>query len=711
MTVIGIDFGNKNICISKINKGKVEMISNLAGRKNILNMISFNNIRVYDSDAMNVITQNINSNLIDIHNLIQLETDLNSLQPLCNYENPYYQIEFMDEIYKIRKEHIILMVFNYIKKIAGEFSECVISIPSFMENYEKNIFINASKIANINILGFVNDPLAAAINYQFFNYKNDQVEKQAENEETNSENIQETQSENRENENIEETTKVTEFEKGKNYIFLNIGENHTSVSTINMQKNTLNIINQTDSKDISGKKIDFLLMEYFCNQFYQQHEIDIKKDNKTITKLKKECEKIKKILSINKHYKSNLEYFYKETDFLFSISREEFEHLIFGLSESLKILVDDCISNSKLEKENITSIELIGGGCRIPLLINSIKKINIPTKTSLNLDEAVSKGCCLLGAMISKYIQTANDIEIKYPDKELHYQIGNQGNIKSENNHQINFNTDKTEFILSIVLGKLNQEIHFNDMDKYHNLKNISVTIKEDKDLQIIQIQKVEIQMEKESHNITDNIIQSDFQKIASEIKNVEYNLSELEMIIEKKYQLQNNIEETYYFLEEKKYKYSSLIGEQNLEIINQMDQTIDELYDIDNVNTYEEIYNQLTNIKENLDYRIYEYENIDKYSEKLRKNIELCLKDIKKRKYLSTMGGYLNDILMWADQKIENKEENMNNNTFTTNIIDQKINEMKQKRKDLHIKHKNLLKEIKSKKDKKGEEVVEKEK
>ena len=376
-----------------------------------------------------------------------------------------------------------------------------------------------------------------------------------------------------------------------------------------------------------------------------------------------------------------------------------------------RILVDDCISNSKLEKENITTIELVGGGCRIPLLINSIKQLNIPTKTSLNLDEAVSKGCCLLGAMLSKYVQTANDIEIKYPKKELYYQIDNQENIKSENNHQLNFNTDKTEFILSIVLGKLKHEIHFKDMGKYNNIKNISVMIKEEKDLQLIQIHKIEIQTETESVIITDTIIQSDFQKIASEIKDVEYSITELETIIEKKYQLQNSIEETYFYLEEKKDKYSSLFSEQNLEIINQMDKKIDELYDIDNVNTYEEIYNQLTNIKENLEYRIYEHENIDKYSENLRKNIELCLKDIKKRKYLSSMGGYLNDILMWADQKIENKQENMNNNTFTTKIIDQKINEMKQKRKDLHIKHKNLLKEIKSKKDKEGEEVVEKEK
>jgi len=684
MTVIGIDFGNQNICISKINNGNVEIISNESGKKNIINMISFNSTRMYGTDALNVITKNMNSNLLDIHTLIQNSVETNVLQPLCKFEDSYYQIEFMNQIYKIRKEHIIVMIFNYIKKIAGNFSECVISIPSFMGNYEKEIFINASKIVKVNILSFVNNSISAAVNYNFYNFLNDKKDSEK---------------------------SVEEDKKGEKYIFLNIGENHTSVSIIKMEKNNLEIINQQDSKEISGKEIDFLLMEHFANKFYQKYKIDIKQNYKSITKLKKECEKIKKVLSINKHYKTNLEYFYKETDFEFSISREEFEKLILKKSILLKNMIQNCINISKIKKEDINSIELIGGGCRIPILIKNIKELNIPVKTSLNLDESVSKGCCLLGAMVSNYIQTSNNIDINYSKEELYYQFDDLEIIKSKKDNQINFNTRKKDFKLTVFIGRFNKIINFTNMEIYKDIKNISISVSIDLQLQMIKINKIELETDKENINITEQILNYEFEKISSEVKNIEYNITELELIIEKKYLLQNSIEETFFYLEEKKGKYSFLISEQNLNIINQMDDTIDNLYNIDNVNTYEEIFNQITNIKENLDYRIYEYENIDKYSEKLRKNIDLCLKDIKKRNYLAPMAKDLKNILTWVEKKLENKQENMKNSSFTTKIISKKINEITQKRKDLHIAHKKLLKEIKSKKEVGEEEEVGKEK
>lgn len=686
MTVIGIDFGNKNICISKINNGKIEIISNLAGKKNILNIITFNSTRLYDNDALNVISQNNNANLTNIHNLLSSNLDYNKYQTVCKYEEPYYQIEFMKEIYKIRKEHIMVMLFNYITKISGEFNECVISIPSFMNNYEKKIIMNAAEIVNINILGFINNSISAAVNYNFFNFK-----KITENDEQKSENT----------DKISNTGVINKDSINKNnnkyYIFLNIGENHTSFAAIHMKKNWINILHQTCSKDISGKKIDLALMEHFSEQFFQKHKIDITQNYKTIFKLKKECEKIKQVLSINKKYKSKVEYFYKEIDFEFSISREEYDNLILNISNNLNKLLQKSIENINIEKNSFDSIELIGGSCRIPLLVNSIKQLQIPVRTSLNLDESVSKGCCLLGAMISNYIQTSNNIEILYPEKKLSYQIDNEEITYSENNNIIKFITNKEQFVLFVYLDDLKTKLNFSQMNNYNLIKSISVSILLEKDLQMIQVEKVVIETDKELIDITKTIINSEKnQTIATEIKNVEYNICELESIVEKKYKLQNEIETTYFYLEEKKCNYSFLISKQNLEIIDQMNNTIDELYDINNINTYEDINNQLTNIKENLEYRIYEYENIDAFLDKLRKTIELCLKDIEKRKYLNSMKPFLNDILCWANKKTENKQENMKNSSFTTSIIQKKINDIKQKRKEIYNTHKKLLKEIK---------------
>jgi heat shock protein 4 len=59
-------------------------------------------------------------------------------------------------------------------------------------------------------------------------------------------------------------------------------------------------------------------------------------------------------------------------------------------------------NNLKEKKINLHSIEVIGGGTRIPFFLNIVKEVfNIEPSRTLNSSESVSRGCALMAAVKS----------------------------------------------------------------------------------------------------------------------------------------------------------------------------------------------------------------------------------------------------------------------------------------------------------------------
>lgn len=76
--------------------------------------------------------------------------------------------------------------------------------------------------------------------------------------------------------------------------------------------------------------------------------------------------------------------------------REELQQLCSGLLEKIQATLTDVLGKAKLTVEDIHSVEIIGGSCRIPAVKEMINNIfKKPPSTMLNMDEAVARGCAL----------------------------------------------------------------------------------------------------------------------------------------------------------------------------------------------------------------------------------------------------------------------------------------------------------------------------
>merc|ERR1719412_3100544 len=84
------------------------------------------------------------------------------------------------------------------------------------------------------------------------------------------------------------------------------------------------------------------------------------------------------------------------------MDRAMFEELIAGHLADIEKVMREVLAASKLKPEEIYSVEIVGGSSRIPRIKEKIEKVfGKAPSTTLNADEAVSRGCALQCAILS----------------------------------------------------------------------------------------------------------------------------------------------------------------------------------------------------------------------------------------------------------------------------------------------------------------------
>ena len=92
----------------------------------------------------------------------------------------------------------------------------------------------------------------------------------------------------------------------------------------------------------------------------------------------------------------------EERDLSHKIDRATFEDMIANELQRIEQVMVECLKASEWKQEDIYSVEVVGGCSRIPAVKAAIERIfgKLP-QTTLNADEAVSRGCALQCAILS----------------------------------------------------------------------------------------------------------------------------------------------------------------------------------------------------------------------------------------------------------------------------------------------------------------------
>ncbi|KAG5337074.1 hypothetical protein C0989_010915 [Termitomyces sp. Mn162] len=290
-------------------------------------------------------------------------------------------------------EELVAMQFAYVKHLAEgvadeKVRDVVITVPPYYSQMERDAVVDAIEIAGLRTLALVNDGTAVAVNYA-----------------------------------MTRTFSVPEYhiiyDAGASSIVATIVQfapvdpksasagTHITVAGIGYDRNT------------GGIELDKRLREMLIETFNTKHKKDVREDKKGMAKLWKEAGRVKAILSANTEANSAVESLAWDIDFRTKVLRADFEKACDDLKVKFVQPIFDALHASKLSLDKITSVLLVGGTTRMPMLQEVVKAAVGAEKIALNVnaDESPVLGAAFYGASLSRQFKTKN---IKVTDMSLY---------------------------------------------------------------------------------------------------------------------------------------------------------------------------------------------------------------------------------------------------------------------------------------------------
>ncbi|XP_054711823.1 heat shock 70 kDa protein 4-like [Uloborus diversus] len=135
-------------------------------------------------------------------------------------------------------------------------------------------------------------------------------------------------------------------------------------------------------------------------------------NKKALLSLMAECESLKKQMSASVlELNFCIECLMDDQDVRGKMKRELFEQLSSQLLAAVEKTLCKILEETSLKPEDIHSVQIVGGSCRIPSVKRLVQKVfgREPSAT-LNMDEAVARGCALQCALLSPTLRTKNFI-------------------------------------------------------------------------------------------------------------------------------------------------------------------------------------------------------------------------------------------------------------------------------------------------------------
>lgn len=388
MSVIGIDFGTESCYLSVAKSGGIETIANDYSLRGTPSCVAFSNRnRIQGVAAKNQTVTNVKNTISGFKRLLGR-----------NYDDPFVQdqlktlpfqtlkqndgsvgicVNYLNKEHVFSPEQLTAMLFTKLKDISeneiqNKVHDCVLAVPSYFTNNERKALLNAASIAGLNVLRLINETTATALAYGI--YKQD----------------------------------LPEDEQHPRYIaFVDFGYSALQVCIAAFVKGKLRILSNVCDSEIGGRNIDIILAEYVSTDFVQRYKIDPRTNARAYIRLTTEIEKIKKQMSANSNkLPLNIECFMDDKDVHADLKRNDLETLCEHIFGQVEQCLKKCLEESKLSVESIHAIEIVGGSSRIPAVKNVIESVfHKPPSTTLNQDEAVSRGCALQCAILSPAVK------------------------------------------------------------------------------------------------------------------------------------------------------------------------------------------------------------------------------------------------------------------------------------------------------------------
>ncbi|KAL0084898.1 heat shock protein 70 family [Phycomyces blakesleeanus] len=381
MSVVGFDLGNLQSVIAVARNRGIDVICNEVSNRATPSLVSFGFKQRFLGESAK--TQEIGNFKNTVGSLKRLAGRRLDDPEIVGNEANYVTAElaevdgqvgaavnFLGESRSFSNVQLLAMFLGKLKETASHelkipVSDCVITVPGWFTEIQRRAVLDAAQIVGLNCLRLVNDLAAASLGYGIT--KTDLPE-----------------------------------DKPRNVAFVDIGYSSYSTAIVSFVKGQLTVRGTAYDIHFGGRAFDQVIVEKLAEHFKEKFKIDVFSNKKALIRLRAAAERCKKMLSANPQAPVNIESIMDDKDVSAIVNRADFEDWASHLFTRTELTLAKALENSGMAVSDIDAVEIVGGSTRIPAIKATISKFfNKEISTTLNQDEAISRGAALQCAMLS----------------------------------------------------------------------------------------------------------------------------------------------------------------------------------------------------------------------------------------------------------------------------------------------------------------------
>lgn len=385
MSAVGFDIGNDSSYIAVVKSGGIEVLDNEYSLRSTPTYIAFTDkCRDIGVSARNKLVTNVLNTAFGFKRLLgkkitdpgvndELGYIPNEINELPS-GNIGIKVNYLKNSTVFSIEQLMAMILTKLKMVTesnlrNTIRDCVIAVPIHYTDIQRRVMLDACAIAGLNAVQLINESAAVALSYGYFK-------------------------------NLSE-------EESRNIIFIDLGHSSLTVTACVFTKSKIKVVGCV-SDNVGGRDFDNKLVEHFIVDFKARYDINAEHSKKALMSLIVECEALKKAMSASSlEVGFQLECFMYDKDVGGRMKREDFERISAHVLNRIKVTLHKILVVADFKPNDIYSVELVGGSCRIPAVKELVRNVfGKEPNSTLNQDEAVARGCALQCAMLSPLLKS-----------------------------------------------------------------------------------------------------------------------------------------------------------------------------------------------------------------------------------------------------------------------------------------------------------------
>ena len=375
--IFGVDLGTTNSAAGIVRNGRVELVADKQGKHTVASYVAYppNGKPVFA--VGNIARQKMKSNPVGVIYDCKRLIGMSYNDPIVGTMKKYVAFQIVDDgnnkpqvcvkqkDKEIRKypEEIGASILQELHKLTSEFAgfdmrKVVITVPAYFNQYQRQATKDAGKIAGLDVVAVISEPVAAAYAYA------DQNDISADNQE-------------------------------KIIMIYDLGGGTFDVTIMSVTGTKYRELGLDGDLFLGGSDFDTLLMDAMIEEFEEQLDGELTANQRS--KLRFKCEEAKIALKVL----PETEIEFGDGDYV--LSRSRMDNLLRPMIQRSIDICDRLIESLFMTADDIDDIILVGGSSRLNLVHSMLKEhYHKELRESINPDECVAYGATKYGYFLSR---------------------------------------------------------------------------------------------------------------------------------------------------------------------------------------------------------------------------------------------------------------------------------------------------------------------